>query len=143
MKVDVGCPHAGAVEAVRVIPPQIRAMTGRGLDRAVSDGLCKRSGVDPERWFPSTEDASVLAGEALVGARRYAERVCAGCPARAACLEKAMRGGAFGDFGIWAGLTSADRRAVRPLWAGSGPEPATPAEEQDVVDEEVSDATAA
>lgn len=56
---------------------------------------------DPEVWFPIDEDGPSSA-EARSG--------CAACPARAACLAFALT---LPVEGIWGGLSSAERRALR------------------------------
>ena len=53
---------------------------------------------DPEEWFPISEKPE------------DAERLCAGCPVRALCLELAMRGS---EHGIWGGTTTDERRNAR------------------------------
>lgn len=40
-----------------------------------------------------------------------AQRICAGCPVRQACLDHALRVGEA--HGVWGGLTEDERRAVR------------------------------
>jgi len=50
-------------------------------------------------------------GEARRMRERRARGVCGGCDVRAACAAFAVRTGQ--DFGIWGGLTEADRQAVR------------------------------
>jgi WhiB family redox-sensing transcriptional regulator len=39
-----------------------------------------------------------------------ARRCCPGCPVRETCRERGLR---HEDFGIWGGLTAADRRRIR------------------------------
>ena len=60
--------------------------------------------VDPEVFFPVAEAGAVF--EQQVAA---AKAVCAGCPVRAECLDKAL---ARIPDGIAGGLTSAERRRV-------------------------------
>lgn len=55
--------------------------------------------VDAAVWFPGPG-----------GTNRPAQRICAGCPVRAACLDYALRM-RISD-GVWGGLTPAQRRAL-------------------------------
>ncbi|QSE87597.1 WhiB family transcriptional regulator (plasmid) [Rhodococcus pseudokoreensis] len=61
--------------------------------------LCRVT--DPEAFFPETGENG-----------RPAKRVCAGCEVREACLAEAL---AHDErFGIWGGLTTAERRKYHP-----------------------------
>lgn len=58
--------------------------------------------ADPEAWWPEGGDA-VLAKE-----------LCKGCPLLEPCRAYELQQGSSGDFGgIWGGLSSTDRRAIR------------------------------
>ncbi|MFD2400347.1 WhiB family transcriptional regulator [Prauserella oleivorans] len=57
--------------------------------------------ANAELWFPLEGSAE----EAV------AKRVCSGCPVREACLDDALAAGI--DFGVWGGLTGAERRQLR------------------------------
>lgn len=59
--------------------------------------LCRQS--YPENYFP-------LDGE-RAQSRKYARRVCAGCPVQAECLEFALESDS--RFGIWGGMSEAER----------------------------------
>lgn len=61
--------------------------------------------VDPELFFPLSE-TGVASQEQIAEARS----VCVGCPVRSECLEVALDTGAVG---LWAGTTTAERRAMR------------------------------
>ncbi|MFJ9643319.1 WhiB family transcriptional regulator [Streptomyces sp. NPDC004244] len=61
--------------------------------------LCAQTG--PEFFFP--EPGSSL---------REAKRLCAACEGRAACLEYALANDE--RFGVWGGLSEAERHALRP-----------------------------
>lgn len=61
-------------------------------------------GVDPELWFPITDDGPALPQVA------QAKAVCRRCPVRAECLEWAMT--ALPD-GVAGGLTAHERAARR------------------------------
>ncbi|MFF0292056.1 WhiB family transcriptional regulator [Kitasatospora sp. NPDC004615] len=50
-------------------------------------------------------------GEARRSRERRARSVCDGCPVRPTCASFAVRTGQ--NFGIWGGLTEADRQTVR------------------------------
>ncbi|MET8334332.1 WhiB family transcriptional regulator [Streptosporangium canum] len=56
--------------------------------------------VDPDRWFPEKGASS-----------RAAKRVCRSCEVRAECLTYALDNGE--DFGVWGGLSEAERRPLR------------------------------
>lgn len=73
--------------------------------RLVQFGSCTSIGPDAtigfDPFFP-------LSGLDDLGAA--AKRVCASCPVRTDCLAVALTYGE--DFGIWGGLTAAERRAL-------------------------------
>lgn len=60
---------------------------------------------DPELFFPEG-----TAGPAL-GQAEEAKLICVPCPVRAQCLRFALLHGL--GFGIWGGLTAAERRDLR------------------------------
>ncbi|WP_432111398.1 WhiB family transcriptional regulator [Streptomyces sp. YPW6] len=66
--------------------------------------LC-RSHPDPEMWFPKGTDAVSMANE------QEAKRICAGCPALAACRNWAIE--TREDSGVWGGLSERDRYNLR------------------------------
>ena len=56
-----------------------------------------------------------LGGESKTQRRKRestAKRICADCPVRQECLDYAMR--VHEPFGIWGGLTEAERRQLAP-----------------------------
>lgn len=64
------------------------------------EAICASAG--PDAWWPEGGDA-VLAKE-----------LCVGCPLLEPCRAYALQQGSHGDFGgIWGGLSSTDRRAIR------------------------------
>jgi WhiB family redox-sensing transcriptional regulator len=69
------------------------------------EALCAQT--DPALWFPENRGDP--------GAT--AKQVCHGCPVRRECLADAMAREGDGDryrrFGIWGGLTAAERAALR------------------------------
>ncbi|WP_083845382.1 WhiB family transcriptional regulator [Pseudonocardia dioxanivorans] len=64
-------------------------------------------GVDPEVFFPPAER-----GPQRAAAEEQAKQVCAGCPARAACLVWALKALPYGVAG---GLTEQERSALRSV----------------------------
>lgn len=64
----------------------------------LADGLC--AGIGGDVFFP-------VAGESNAAALR----VCAGCPARLACLEYVLRG--TPESGVWGGTSDLQRRRMR------------------------------
>lgn len=63
----------------------------------LEDAACR--GVDPEVFYAESGTA-ILRAKAL----------CGGCPARAACLEWALR---REEFGVWGGTTARERAVLR------------------------------
>jgi WhiB family redox-sensing transcriptional regulator len=59
---------------------------------------------DPERFFPTGTTGPAATQISL------AKRICARCPVREACLEWALAGERWG---VWGGLTEAERSALR------------------------------
>lgn len=45
-----------------------------------------------------------------------AERICANCQVRLACLELELRTAGADTLGVWGGLSEEERRALYPLW---------------------------
>jgi WhiB family redox-sensing transcriptional regulator len=82
------------------------------LARVYRQARCATSCLDPDEWFPLTED--------LAQAREQAARaiaVCAECPVRAECLELSLRPSfGIGAHGVWGGLVAAERRQLRRRW---------------------------
>jgi WhiB family redox-sensing transcriptional regulator len=73
---------------------------------------CAGSHVDPDDWFPVTQDATSARDQA---ARAIA--VCASCPVRPDCLELSLRSASgIGAHGVWGGLVEEERRSVRCRW---------------------------
>jgi WhiB family transcriptional regulator, redox-sensing transcriptional regulator len=82
------------------------------LGRVYWQARCAGSRVDPDDWFPVTQD--------VARARDQASRaiaVCAGCPVRPECLELSMRhASGIGSYGVWGGLVEEERRSLRRRW---------------------------
>jgi hypothetical protein len=84
-------------------------ISGRDLWAIVTArGLCGRSGVDPEQWYPVSVPAAVARREA---ARAIA--VCNACEVRLHCLELSLRYWAVGQHGVWGGTVPAEREELR------------------------------
>lgn len=64
-----------------------------------SEASCR--GVDPDVFFPSTEDE---AGAAM--------SICATCPVRVHCLASALQRGE--RYGVWGGMTEKERATLSP-----------------------------
>jgi len=67
-------------------------------DEWMADGLCQQ--VDGEVWYPEKGSSN-----------RDAKRVCLACPVKAECLQYALDNDE--QFGVWGGLSSAERRKLR------------------------------
>ncbi len=85
--------------------------------RAYADlgGVCAQT--DPEAWFPEKG-----------GSTRAAKQICWACPERRGCMKTSLDIGE--RFGVWAGLSERDRRALLPTWKN-----ATPAGKAKLLDE--------
>lgn len=84
-----------------------------------TNGLCDPGEADlhfvdveelVDRGF-TVEAAELLAS----GAESEAKIVCAACPVRSKCLASAMTNDE--EWGVWGGMTRAERLAYRPAWA--------------------------
>jgi WhiB family redox-sensing transcriptional regulator len=62
------------------------------------DALCRQ--VDPELFFPRVNRPTTA----------QAKQVCRRCPVRGECLAEALR--RRERYGVWGGLTAAERRAL-------------------------------
>jgi WhiB family redox-sensing transcriptional regulator len=58
--------------------------------------------TDPESWFPEQGDNGLIA-----------KRSCLDCPVLAQCRNWALANPQLADFGIWGGMSRAERIAVR------------------------------
>ncbi len=68
---------------------------------------CARPGVDPEWFFPNSQDGAKI---------RRAKRICADCAVKAPCLADALSRSPNSDFGIYGGTTPQQRVHLRQ-WA--------------------------
>lgn len=64
-----------------------------------TESACR--GVDPELFFPATEDEAAPA-----------KAICATCPVRMACLAFALERNE--KFGVWGGMTEKERTRLSP-----------------------------
>jgi len=112
--------HPATVAVGRLLEAAPWATTAvTGLDETVSEGAgCVHA--DPETWFPAAGDNDNGSPELRAQERRRAGRLCAGCPVAAPCLALSYALRATGAHGVWGGLSAADRRELRPLWAELG-----------------------
>jgi len=73
---------------------------------------CARCRVDPDQWFPVSNDTAKAREEASA-----AIAVCNSCPVRAQCLELSFRHNpGFGAHGVWGGLVEGERHPRRRMW---------------------------
>jgi hypothetical protein len=85
--------------------PPISAMSGSDLwALVISRGMCSRSGVDPDQWYPVSVPASTARLEAA-----KAIAVCSACVVRTHCLELSLRYWTVGQHGVWGGTVPAER----------------------------------
>jgi WhiB family redox-sensing transcriptional regulator len=85
------------------VPGSIRRHSRDQDEHWTDDAACR--GVDPELFYPIA-----YAGPALEQVAS-AKAICAGCTARANCLDWALRAGE--PVGIWGGTTPEERRYLR------------------------------
>jgi hypothetical protein len=69
---------------------------------------CATSGIDPDAWFPVSQDRAHASREAA-----DALAVCASCLVRVHCLELSFRQWTIGQHGIWGGTLPDERKALR------------------------------
>jgi hypothetical protein len=69
---------------------------------------CSDSGLDPDLWFPVSQDPATARREAAA-----ALMLCAACVVRTHCLELALRHWPAGQHGIWGGTLPSERQALR------------------------------
>jgi len=71
-------------------------------------GMCSRSGLDPEQWYPVSAPATMARLEAA-----KAISVCTACVVRLHCLELSLRYWTVGQHGVWGGTVPAEREELR------------------------------
>lgn len=73
----------------------------------MEDAMCAQPGVDPDLWFPwSNDEPHGVSVERLAGRQRHAAELCAGCPVADVCRDYAIKNKL--TEGVYGGLT--------PLW---------------------------
>lgn len=71
-------------------------------------GRCADSGLDPDKWFPISNEPARARQEAAA-----AIAICTSCLVRAQCLALSLRHWEIGQHGVWGGLVPADRARLR------------------------------
>jgi hypothetical protein len=74
----------------------------------ISRGMCSRSGLDPDQWYPVSGTAQAARREAVA-----ALAACSGCVVRRHCLELSLRYWEVGQHGVWGGTVPAERAELR------------------------------
>jgi Transcription factor WhiB len=74
----------------------------------VRHARCSDSGLDPDQWFPVSNDPGRARQEAAA-----AIAICAICPVRGPCLALSLHRWDLGQHGVWGGLIAADRAQLR------------------------------
>jgi Transcription factor WhiB len=96
-------------------PPVAIPCTDRALwVRVIRHARCAGSSLDPDQWFPVSEEVGKARQEAAA-----AITVCTTCVVRAECLALSLRHWEIGQHGVWGGLVAAERAACRA--AGTRP----------------------
>ena len=72
--------------------------------RLIRHARCTGSSLDPDQWFPVSEDIGKARQEAAA-----AITMCTACLVRAECLAVALRHPEIGQHGVWGGLVAAER----------------------------------
>ncbi|MFJ1847070.1 WhiB family transcriptional regulator [Streptomyces sp. NPDC088146] len=86
--------------------------TRRAVLQAALDASARCTNMDPDMWFRADDESDAD----WQTRRTTAQRICAGCPARAACEELALRNGdgePDADEMIRAGYTGPELAAIR------------------------------
>jgi WhiB family redox-sensing transcriptional regulator len=84
-------------------------LTGPGSwDLVIRHAQCSDGDLDPDQWFPVSDDPAQARQEAAA-----AIAICATCPVRGQCLALALRHWDIGQHGVWGGLIAADRARLR------------------------------
>ena len=74
----------------------------------IKHARCSESGLDPDQWFPVSDDPGRARQEASA-----AIAICATCPVRGHCLTLSLYRWDIGQHGVWGGLVAADRARLR------------------------------
>lgn len=102
--------RAPATVAARQSYPRRR---GTAIDQGlwaqvVRQARCADSGLDADQWFPVSAEPESARREAAA-----AIAVCTDCRVRAQCLVLSLRNWSIGQYGVWGGLTPAERAGLR------------------------------
>jgi hypothetical protein len=101
-------PAVGRAAGGRPYPPMAIPVTDRALwMRVIRHARCTGSSLDPDQWFPVSEDIGIARQEAAA-----AITVCTACVVRAECLALSLRHWDVGQHGVWGGLVAAERAAL-------------------------------
>jgi len=93
----------------QVAPPMLRRISDQALwARVLRHARCADSGLNPDQWFPVSEEPVAARQEAAA-----AIAVCGACPVRSQCLALSLRYWNLGRHGVWGGLVAADRARLR------------------------------
>jgi hypothetical protein len=108
-----GSGHAAPIRGIAAIrrshPSGLGPVTARSSwSWVIRHALCRYVSLDPDQWFPASAEAKPARHEAAA-----AIAICHGCPARAQCLAISLRHWDIGQHGVWGGLVSAERAALR------------------------------
>jgi hypothetical protein len=76
--------------------------------RVIRHARCADANLDPDQWFPLSADAGKARQEAAA-----AIAICTACPVRTQCLALSLRHWDIGQHGVWGGLVTAERAAMR------------------------------
>jgi transcription factor WhiB len=102
-------PPAAEISPGHVAPSLPGQLTGQALPaRVIGDAPCADGLLDPDEWFPVSDEASRARQEAAA-----AIAVCTACRVRGQCLEFSLRHWDIGRHGVWGGLVAADRAKLR------------------------------
>jgi Transcription factor WhiB len=83
--------------------------------RVIRHARCADGSLDPDQWFPVSAEAGKARQEAAA-----AIAICTTCLVRARCLALSLRHWDIGQHGVWGGLVTAERAALRRRMHGNG-----------------------
>jgi len=102
-------PLAAVPPLDQMAPPGARRFTDQVLwARVLRHARCADSGLDPDEWFPVSEEPAAARQQAAA-----AIAVCRACPVRSQCLALSLRHWDIARQGVWGGLVAADRARLR------------------------------
>ena len=101
--------HAPAQVAAWPPDAPAPALAGsRPWARVTRQGLCTKSSLDADEWFPVSSGAQEARREAAA-----AIAICQACPVRGQCLALSLRHWDVGQHGVWGGMVAAERASLR------------------------------